>query len=205
MGSNAKLRAARPGWIDAAGGTEIAAGVISPSGEVLLRATRATDPTNRDQIERSVAEVVLELVTDFPQVAAVGVAAGGFVSPEFGKGFAVVAGEVKELAQETAKATEDIAGRVQSIQADTSGAVFAIGEMSSIIERINGIQLTITSAVEQQAATTQDMSKAAPPASGPVGCTSPPSGPRDADVAVPAGRRPEELAPGAARKDEECP
>ncbi|MFB9955516.1 methyl-accepting chemotaxis protein [Cellulomonas denverensis] len=77
---------------------------------------------------------------------------------EFGKGFAVVAGEVKELAQETAKATEDIAGRVQSIQTDTSGAVSAIGEISSIIERINGIQLTITSAVEQQAATTHEMS-----------------------------------------------
>jgi methyl-accepting chemotaxis protein len=76
-----------------------------------------------------------------------------------GKGFAVVAGEVKDLAQETAKATEDISRRVQAIQADTDGAVAAIGEISSIIERINGIQLTIASAVEEQTATTQEMNR----------------------------------------------
>jgi methyl-accepting chemotaxis protein len=78
---------------------------------------------------------------------------------ELGKGFAVVAGEVKDLAQETAKATEDISRRVQSIQSDTSGAVTAIGEISAIIERINGIQLTIASAVEEQTATTQEMNR----------------------------------------------
>jgi methyl-accepting chemotaxis protein len=78
---------------------------------------------------------------------------------ESGKGFAVVAGEVKDLAQETAKATEDISRRVQAIQSDTDGAVSAIGEISSIIERINGIQLTIASAVEEQTATTQEMNR----------------------------------------------
>ncbi|SDT81301.1 methyl-accepting chemotaxis protein [Actinoplanes derwentensis] len=78
---------------------------------------------------------------------------------EVGKGFAVVAGEVKDLAQETAKATEDISQRVQAIQADTSGAVIAIGEISEIIERINGLQLTIASAVEEQTATTQEMNR----------------------------------------------
>jgi len=76
-----------------------------------------------------------------------------------GKGFAVVAGEVKDLAQETAKATEDISRRVQAIQTDTDGAVTAIGEISAIIERINGIQLTIASAVEEQTATTQEMNR----------------------------------------------
>jgi methyl-accepting chemotaxis protein len=76
-----------------------------------------------------------------------------------GKCFAVVAGEVKDLAQETAKATEDISRRVQAIQSDTDGAVSAIGEISSIIERINGIQLTIASAVEEQTATTQEMNR----------------------------------------------
>ena len=54
-----------------------------------------------------------------------------------GKGFAVVANEVKELAQETAQATEDIAHRVQAIQADSEGAVDAIGQISSIITSIN--------------------------------------------------------------------
>jgi methyl-accepting chemotaxis protein len=78
---------------------------------------------------------------------------------EAGKGFAVVAGEVKELAQETAKATEDIARRVEAIQGDTTGAVAAISEISSIIASINDYQLTIASAVEEQTATTNEMSR----------------------------------------------
>ncbi|MGN8245764.1 methyl-accepting chemotaxis protein [Cellulomonas soli] len=78
---------------------------------------------------------------------------------EAGKGFAVVAGEVKELAQETAKATEDIARRVEAIQADTQDAVTAIGEISAIIAGINDYQLTISSAVEEQTTTTAEMSR----------------------------------------------
>ena len=78
---------------------------------------------------------------------------------EAGKGFAVVANEVKELAQETAKATEDIGRRVQAIQADTAGAVTAIAEISSVIARMNDFQTSIASAVEEQTATTSEMSR----------------------------------------------
>jgi methyl-accepting chemotaxis protein len=78
---------------------------------------------------------------------------------EAGKGFAVVATEVKELAQETARATEDIARRVQAIQGDTAGAVEAISEISAIIGQINDYQLTIASAVEEQSATTNEMNR----------------------------------------------
>ncbi|WP_245614523.1 methyl-accepting chemotaxis protein [Actinokineospora inagensis] len=76
-----------------------------------------------------------------------------------GKGFAVVANEVKDLAQETAKATEDISRRVEMIQADTANAVNAIDEISEIIGRINDFQLTIASAVEEQTATTTEMNR----------------------------------------------
>jgi methyl-accepting chemotaxis protein len=78
---------------------------------------------------------------------------------EAGKGFAVVASEVKDLAQETAKATEDIVARVETIQSDTDSAVTAIGEITTIIERINSIQLAIASAVEEQSATTHEMNR----------------------------------------------
>ncbi|WP_045741045.1 methyl-accepting chemotaxis protein [Actinoplanes rectilineatus] len=78
---------------------------------------------------------------------------------EQGKGFAVVASEVKDLAQETARATEDIGQRVATIQADTAGAVAAIEEISEIIRQINDFQTTIASAVEEQTVTTNEMSR----------------------------------------------
>jgi methyl-accepting chemotaxis protein len=78
---------------------------------------------------------------------------------EMGKGFAVVAGEVKELAQETAKATDDISTRVAAIQRDTEGAVEVIDRISEVIAKINEYQTTIASAVEEQTATTQEMSR----------------------------------------------
>lgn len=78
---------------------------------------------------------------------------------EFGKGFAVVASEVKELAKETAKATEDIRAKIQGIQADTQEAVAANEKTRSIISRIHEIQNTIAGAVEEQAATTREITR----------------------------------------------
>jgi methyl-accepting chemotaxis protein len=77
---------------------------------------------------------------------------------ELGQGFAVVANEVKELALETGRATATIAERGQAIQADSTSAVQAIGEVSSIISAINEYQATIAAAVEQQSATTGSIS-----------------------------------------------
>lgn len=78
---------------------------------------------------------------------------------EAGKGFAVVANEVKELAKETAKATEEIGRKIEAIQMDTGSAVDAIGGISTIINQINDIQITIASAVEQQTATTNEIGR----------------------------------------------
>ncbi|MGC9949354.1 MAG: methyl-accepting chemotaxis protein, partial [Bryobacteraceae bacterium] len=78
---------------------------------------------------------------------------------EAGKGFAVVANEVKELAKETAKATEEIGQKIDAIQSDTKGAVTAIGEISSIINQINDISNNIASAVEEQTVTTNEIAR----------------------------------------------
>ncbi len=78
---------------------------------------------------------------------------------EAGKGFAVVANEVKELAKETAKATEEIGRKIEAIQIDTGSAVGAIGGISTIINQINDIQITIASAVEEQTATTNEIGR----------------------------------------------
>jgi len=78
---------------------------------------------------------------------------------EAGKGFAVVANEVKELAKETTKATEDISQKIAAIQGDTTGAVAAIKQISAVIAQINDISNTIASAVEEQTATTNEMGR----------------------------------------------
>jgi methyl-accepting chemotaxis protein len=83
-----------------------------------------------------------------------------------GKGFAVVAGEVKDLAQETARATDDIARQVATIQSDTEAAMTAIEQIGQVIATINDYQTTIAGAVEQQAATTNEMGRSAGEAAG---------------------------------------
>ncbi|GLW91014.1 methyl-accepting chemotaxis protein [Actinokineospora globicatena] len=76
-----------------------------------------------------------------------------------GKGFAVVAGEVKDLAQETASATEDIGRRVAAIQTDTEAAVAAIGQIVQVIDRVNQYQSAIAASVEEQSATSDEVSR----------------------------------------------
>jgi methyl-accepting chemotaxis protein len=78
---------------------------------------------------------------------------------EAGKGFAVVANEVKELAKQTAKATEEITRKISAIQKDTIGAVEAIGGISKAMEKLNSISGAIAAAVEEQTATTNELSR----------------------------------------------
>ncbi|MGE0489337.1 MAG: methyl-accepting chemotaxis protein [Vulcanimicrobiota bacterium] len=78
---------------------------------------------------------------------------------EAGRGFAVVANEVKELAKETARATEDISRKIETIQEDSSGAVRAIAEITDIINQISDIANSIAGAVEEQSSTTSEISR----------------------------------------------
>jgi methyl-accepting chemotaxis protein len=78
---------------------------------------------------------------------------------EAGKGFAVVANEVKELAKQTGKATEDISRKIQAIQGSAQDAVSAIAEIGQVINQINDFSNTIASAVEEQSATTNEISR----------------------------------------------
>jgi len=78
---------------------------------------------------------------------------------EAGKGFAVVANEVKELAKETARATEDIGQKIEAIQHDTRSAVDAIAQIGNIIREVNDISNNIAAAVEEQTVTTNEISR----------------------------------------------
>ncbi len=133
---------------------------------VATTAVKSAESTNETigKLGQSSAEIgqVIKVITSIAQqtnLLALNATIEAARAGEAGKGFAVVANEVKELAKETAKATEDISRKIEAIQTDTKGAVEAIGQIGNVIVQINDIQNTIASAVEEQSATTNEISR----------------------------------------------
>jgi len=134
--------------------------------KVATEAVKAASETNKTvaKLGESSIEIgkVIKVITSIAQqtnLLALNATIEAARAGEAGKGFAVVANEVKELAKQTAAATEDISQKIEAIQGDTKSAVVAIDQISKIINSINDIQNTIASAVEEQTATTNEIAR----------------------------------------------
>ncbi len=144
------------------------AGRIAEAAGVAARAVEKAAMTNESvaKLGASSSEIgkVVEVITSIAEqtkLLALNATIEAARAGASGKGFAVVANEVKELAGETARATEDIARKIDAIQEDTNHAVTSIHEITEIVGQINDLQNAIASSVEEQAATTNEIGSSA--------------------------------------------
>ncbi len=142
------------------------AGQTSAAAQVAAEAVRATEATSDSvadlaRASEEIGEIVRAITTIAEQtnLLALNATIEAARAGESGKGFAVVATEVKELSQETGRATDDITAKISGIQAMTGQASLAIEAITDVIRRINENQSMIAAAVEEQSATTAEISR----------------------------------------------
>ena len=138
----------------------------SDSARVAAQAVTVAETTNGTvaKLGQSSAEIssiikVINSIAEQTNLLALNATIEAARAGEAGKGFAVVANEVKELAKETTKATENIGRMIETIQDDTKASVDAIGQITTIIKQVNDFQNTVASAVEEQTVTTNEMTR----------------------------------------------
>jgi methyl-accepting chemotaxis protein len=139
---------------------------VSQSTQIAGQAMTEIDQTNKSVqgLTASVARIseVVRLISEIASqtnLLALNATIEAARAGDAGKGFAVVASEVKHLATQTARATEDISGRIGEIQSATGQSVAAIERINAVIQQINEISMAIASAVEEQGAATQEIAR----------------------------------------------
>jgi methyl-accepting chemotaxis protein len=141
---------------------------VEESSRVVTESAHQATETNQrvQRLKEAVAkiDVVVNLINDIAgqtNLLALNATIEAARAGEAGKGFAVVASEVKALATQTAKATDEIAGQIRSIQDETDQSVQAIEAITQTINKVNTISTSIATAVEQQGSATEEIARSA--------------------------------------------